>query len=178
MADKGEMTQQQVADALGCSVMQVYRFAREGKLSQRRDEGNRRVWYDAGEVEALAAVWTRKRFRRRPPAKIIEHNVRGKIAAKVFRAFQQARMNRLTDADEMLRWVVIETEADPVLVRQLWREWDLGVRKAEQLEAQRREEEAERQRQRDFDKQKREETYREWRLQLARTEARGKVAGK
>jgi len=168
---KRELTRREVAHRFGVSEWQIDRFEKDGLLKARRDE-KKRVWYDPLEVDALAASWRPSRRKRaRVDTRIVESNVRGKVAARAFAILNEMRGQSIEDA---FRRIVIETEADPLLVRQAVREWELGVEKAKKLEADQLREEEDRERQRNHEKRDREEKFRQWKLRLATIEATGK----
>jgi hypothetical protein len=112
------LSRKQTGFRLACSMTQLHRFEEEGRLTALRDKPDgvhQRVFYDADEVEKLAKTWQRAR---RPGKKgteeLLATNVRGPIAAKMFRAFHD---------NKDLRQVVIDLDVDPLLVRQMWDEW-------------------------------------------------------
>jgi excisionase family DNA binding protein len=112
-----ELSPDQACDRLGCSRPTVLRFVKEGKIRivrREKPEGQQgRVWYDAEDVERVKRTWERRRRRpqRRdaPPAVSEERGRVARIAYPMFRA-------GYADPD-----VVIETGADPMLIRQLRR---------------------------------------------------------
>lgn len=169
-----ELSRREVADRLGCSIATVQKLEREGKLTPRREKpkGHSLLWFNAAEVEKLASEWKpRRAVRVKVDSRLVESNVRGKVAAKVFRLLADPKAKTF-DPDTLFRLIVIETEADPMLVRQLIYEWELGVKKAREKKQEEKQRAEEREQAREFAQAKRQEEYREWRLRMAEVEAK------
>jgi len=122
------------------------------------------VWFESDEVARLAKSWTPQR--RRPPridSRLVERNIRGKIAAQVF---------KLLSSGASLVQIVIATEADPLIVRELEEEYRTSFdtrradRKREKIEAQERAD------QRAFEKAERDRTWREQQVAIAKATGR------
>jgi hypothetical protein len=172
-----KLSRKEVARRFKCTEATIQKLEAEGRLKATRDKPagqHGRVWYESDEVERLKKEWTpRRNLPERVDSKLVERNVRGKVAAMVFRILDARRGQ---DVESLFRAIVIETEADPLLVREIIGEWELGVAKARIEKEKRRREAEEKEAQRLHDKRAREETFREWKLKLAKIEA-GKSKG-
>ncbi|MEY4581493.1 MAG: hypothetical protein RL701_6196 [Pseudomonadota bacterium] len=124
-------TRQQVAHRLQISVSSVRRL--EGtRLQPVQDEAG--VWrFEPAEVEELVQDGPVKR--RRAPERHRDCQNAGEAAAHVFRLF---------GAGKSLRDIVVEARQTPERVRELYREWLLGLREGERRRHERLERERER----------------------------------
>lgn len=140
---------------MACSIATVQKFERLGKLNPRRDEPippatRGRVWFDPDEVEKVAREYKPTRQQRvKIDERLLQANVRGKIAARALPMFSRARAEgREVDLAE----VCAATEADPLVIIELYETWRLGPegvlakREREREEAKREAEERERDR--------------------------------
>lgn len=147
--------------------MQVVRFEQAGKLHPRRERPGHhsRVWYNPDEVLALSKSWRSQRDRsERVDSKIVERNVRGRVAAKVFPLFKQGMT---------LEQIVVATETDPLLIRQLWEEWQLTFEEGRRLAERKKQREQERDDQRRFERRSDMEEWRKVKLaEIALVKAR------
>lgn len=157
-----ELSQTDTCRRLSCSVAQLARFRTAGVLSIRVGErkGMRRVWYDAREVDELAKRWKpRARSRARTKAELIMTNARGPVCAKIF---------AMLEAKRPFAEIVIEAEADPLLVRHLEEEYQLGdFEEARKKQAMAARAEAESMKQRAHELREEREDLRRWKLQMA-----------
>lgn len=130
-----ELTAQEACYRMGCSRTQLTRWEAEGRLRPRREKSGR-LWYDASEIEAVHKEWKpRRRSNERLDRALVEKNLRGRHAARVFEKCEEARRaGREPDLVQM----VIELELDPLIVRQLHEEWLLGFTEARTAAEQRR----------------------------------------
>lgn len=161
-----ELTRADVAQRLGCSQWQVVKLEREGKLKVRREkpEGQHGlVWYDVDSVVALAEKYKPRRVTRKEKLddRTVESNMRGKIAAKALPMFEQGM--RLSE-------ICAATEADPIIIQQLYESWKLGLEGATVIAQRRKREETELRREREHAQNKRQEDWRRWKTELARVE--------
>ncbi len=167
MSEK-ELSRAEVAQRLGCSQTTVLRFEEAGQLHPRRErpEGHCRVWFKAEEVEKLAHEWQRRKFRSKDKidTTLIERNVRGKIAAKVIPMFEAG--------ERSLAVICAATEADPLIIVQLYETWKLGLDGAVTAKKQRELEEREREERRAYDADKRQERWVNMRLEVAKLEGK------
>lgn len=165
---KVELTREQVSFRLGCSVSTVQRFENEGKLKPRREKPvgqHGRVWFDPAEVEKLAKEWKPKRVDRvKVDNRIIEQNVRGKIAAKVIPMFEAGITN--------LAELCVASEADPLIIQQLYETWKLGLDGMLNAKKQREQEERDREAQRRHDNEMKRRDWIAMRLEVARIEGK------
>lgn len=170
-----EFTREQACFRLKCSSMTLRRFEAAGRLRTRREKINGvgskvRVWINGEDLERLAKEWRpgqhNKRGIERVDSKLVECNVRGKIAARVFPMFR---------AGASLHDIVLATESDPLLIRQLYAEWKTSLLGAEERQKLAQQEADDRARQKQHDIEKRQAEFREWKLRLAQIEADAKV---
>lgn len=179
MTAKKELTREEVSLRIGCSIGTVQKFEREGKLHPRRDAPvppatHGRVWFDPVEVEKVAKSYKPTRAQRiRLDEKLIETNVRGKVAAKALPMFEAGST---LDPRILLAQVCAATESDPMLIIQLYETWKLGpegviaLRKKEKQEAEQAAREREEQKRHDWLTSRR-----EWiamRLEVAKLEGK------
>lgn len=174
MVAKKELTREEVSLRIGCSIGTVQKFEREKKLNPRREKvaGSTRVWFDPEEVEKVARDYKPTRMQRvKVDERLVESNIRGKLAGKILPMFDQGAT---------LAQICAATEADPLIVAQLYETWQLGpagIIKKKELERQLEKREAvqREERRRDYDKQRRRE-WMEMRVEIARLEGRKSLA--
>lgn len=170
MAAKKELSREEVSVRIGCSIGTVMKFEREKKLNPRREKptGHCRVWFDAEEVEKVAREYkpTRKQIAKLDE-RLVESNIRGKIAAKVLPMFAEG----ITD----LAKLCAATDADPMIIVQLYELWKLGpegILRRKEREKQLAKEEAElKEQQRRKHDEKRQERWCQMRVEVAKLEA-------
>lgn len=138
-----ELSRKETALRLRCSEAQVAVFEKQGKLHPRRDRavGQRtHIWYSVDEVSKLETSWKPvQKSVRKINAQLAQENARGKAAAKVFPMLSEGKV---------FQDIVIATELDPLLVRELEREWRMTFEDAKREAAKREAAEREREEQR------------------------------
>lgn len=123
----------EAASILGVTIPTIKKLVREGKLKANVNEIG--WWtFDRGEVETLKRGW-RPNAMRQSAGKMRSHMAkknqipgtasitRGRLAKKCFECFDQGHDVRKT---------VVATGADPKLVREFWREYNLPLAAGEE----------------------------------------------
>lgn len=164
------ISRKEAARRLGCSVWQIVAFEKAGQLKTTREivDERPRIWLDPEEVEKIQ--WDRKRELKKKKQLRVGHvvidPVRGRLAAQVFALLCEGKD---------LREIVIQTKADPALVRHLYREWEVDFATQKRNEQLEREAEDERRAQRQHEREIARADRRELILRKAAIEAQVKI---
>lgn len=158
-----EISRRSAGAILQCSSMQLVRFEEQKRLTPRKDARGR-VFYPSSEVAKIARTWKPQHKNKRPIEKeYLLTNRRGEIAAIALPMFE--RGCSLTE-------ICVAAASDPLIIQQLYETWLLGLdgpmRKAKREENEKRE----REEQRAHIKSEERRAWREWKLNLAKIEAR------
>ena len=143
---------------MGVSRSYVIHLSHVGKLPTPRYEG-RRPWYDAERCEAFLATWKRQRSRNGTRKNAPPAPQRGPIASKAF---------PLIEAGADWRALVVQLEIDPVLARELVREYATTPEEERDQKRRERVEKEERVKEREHARKKRIEDLKAHQVRLVR----------
>lgn len=122
MLDRAEFySRKQASLLLGVTQSHLHQSIDGKHLHPERENG--RVWYAKKDVDAFVLTYKRKHApKSAKKLSLRERRERGVLASKVF---------KLLAGGADFRQCVIETAADPALVRELWHEYNTSFEKAE-----------------------------------------------